>query len=605
MLLPELLRQRLPAARIGFFLHVPFPSSEIFRILPWRGELLRGLLGADLIGFHTFAYMRHFLASLLHIDGVEADIDRVRIGKRDVKLGVFPMGIDAAQFSALACEPAVLARAQEIRRDAAGRRIILGIDRLDYTKGIPRRLEAIERLFQRHPDARDAVRYVQVAVPSRGRVDAYQDFKRQVEECVGRINGACATLQSTPVHYLHTSVSQEELVALYRAADIMMVTPLRDGMNLVAKEFAASRTDDDGVLLLSEFAGAAAELDGALVVNPYDVDGVAETIHRALNMRAAERRARMRRLRHRVHRHSVHMWAQTFLDRLALARPEAPRHTLPRPEPSLAAMLIDGHARTTLRLLVDYDGTLVPLVRSPELATPDSELLMLLEQLAHLPGVRLDLVSGRPRDTLERWFGYLPIALWGEHGFWHRARSGHTWTAAATIPHDWPRQLLPILEQFTAATPGSHIERKSASIAWHYRGAQREFGTRQAHELRMLLGDTLSNQPFEVLEGKKVIEIRLRGVSKAAVAHQVRQEIAEGTLIVAIGDDLTDDELFRALPASSITVGVGSRPESARFHLPDPRAVRQALRALADTAGETPAHARVDGANDAPLAAWT
>ena len=326
MLLPALLRERLPHARIGFFLHIPFPSSEVFRILPWRHEILNGLLGADLVGFHTFAYMRHFVTSLLHVDGIEADIDRVRTGDREVKLGVFPMGVDAAAFSDLAADADVLARVEAIRRDAGGRRIVLGIDRLDYTKGIPRRLEALERLLERDPDLRDGMRYIQVAVPSRGEVDSYRRFRRQVEERVGHINGAYGTLRSLPVHYVHQSVSRRDLVALYCAADVMLVTPLRDGMNLVAKEFVASRVDEDAVLVLSEFAGAAAELNGAITVNPYDIEGVADSIHRALSMSLEERRARMRTLRRRVLEHDVHAWADAFLQQLgAAASIRAPR----------------------------------------------------------------------------------------------------------------------------------------------------------------------------------------------------------------------------------------------------------------------------------------
>ena len=317
MLLPGLLRERLPRARIGFFLHIPFPSSEVFRILPWRREVLNGLLGADLLGFHTFAYMRHFVTSLLHVNGGEVDIDRVRTAGREVKLGVFPMGIDSAEFSNLAADANVLARVEALRHDAGGRRIVLGIDRLDYTKGIPRRLEALECLLERDAALRDGIRYIQIAVPSREEVDSYRQFRREVEERVGHINGAYGTAHSLPVHYVHGSVSPRELVALYCAADVMLVTPLRDGMNLVAKEFVASRGDEDGVLVLSEFAGAAAELNGAVIVNPYDIEGVADSIQRALSMPVEERRARMRVLRRRVFDHDVHAWAGAFLGDLA------------------------------------------------------------------------------------------------------------------------------------------------------------------------------------------------------------------------------------------------------------------------------------------------
>ena len=421
MLLPGLLRARLPSARIGFFLHIPFPSSEVFRVLPWRHEILTGLLGADLVGFHTFSYLRHFLAALLHVDGVEGQIDSVRVGSRDVKLGVFPMGVDADDWSTLSQSDAVGVELQKVRDAAGGRRIILGVDRLDYTKGIPRRLHAVERLLTRYPELRDGIRYIQVAVPSRGGVDSYQRFKRQVEESVGRINGKCGTLSSAPVHYIHRAVSQTELAALFRAADVMLVTPLRDGMNLVAKEFIASRVDDDGVLVLSEFAGAAAELDGALTVNPYDVEAVASSVYRALSMSRPERTERMRRLRRRVCDHDVHAWARTFLEQLAAASArQSPVETVSGPEPSLFTFLTEARRDRGLRLLLDYDGTLVPFARVPKLAAPDRDVVSLLAELATTQGIQLEIVSGRPRETLERWFGTLPIALCAEHGFWSR-----------------------------------------------------------------------------------------------------------------------------------------------------------------------------------------
>jgi trehalose 6-phosphate synthase/phosphatase len=580
MLLPALLRERLPHARIGFFLHIPFPSSEVFRILPWRHELLNGLLGADLVGFHTFAYMRHFVTSLLHVDGIEGDVDRVRTGDREVKLGVFPMGVDAAAFSDLAADADVLARVEAIRRDAGGRRIVLGIDRLDYTKGIPRRLEALERLLERNPDLRDGMRYIQVAVPSRGEVDSYRRFRRELEERVGHINGAHGTLRSLPVHYVHQSVSRRDLVALYCAADVMLVTPLRDGMNLVAKEFVASRVDEGAVLVLSEFAGAAAELNGAITVNPYDIEGVADGIHRALSMSIEERHARMRALRRRVLEHDVHAWADAFVQHLRTLRPfEQPAAVL-RHDPSLLGTLAAAQRTLKLRLLLDYDGTLVPLARSPELAAPDDELLLLLERLIASPGLQVDIASGRSHETLEQWFKHLPVSLWAEDGFWHRSRPGEVWQAATMVAPDWMERVNPILEQFAISTPGSHVEVKSASIAWHYRCAPREFGARQAHELRMLLGDILSNQPLEVLEGKKVIEVRWRGVGKGLLARRALAETGPGTVIVAIGDDRTDEELFRALPPSSLAVAVGRTSTNAKFRLEDYRAVRRVLRSL-------------------------
>jgi trehalose 6-phosphate synthase/phosphatase len=585
MLLPALLRERLAGARIGFFLHVPFPAAEVFRVLPWRRELLQGVLGADLLGFHTFSYLRHFVDSLQYLDGVETDNHRVRTGAREVALGVFPMGVDARRFSALAGEPDVLAEVRAIRREAAGRRIVLGVDRLDYTKGIPRRLHSLERLLSRDPDLRERVRYIQVAVPSRGEVDSYQRFKREVEEKVGRFNGAWGTLRSTPLHYVHRSVSLRQLVALYCAADVMIVTPLRDGMNLVAKEFAASRIDEDGVLVLSEFAGAAAELGGAMLANPYDVDAVAESLWRALSMPAEERRARMQSLRRRVIDHDVHSWARGFLEQLDFAQPATVEKNVVRFEASLVTALSEAQRRARLHLLIDYDGTLVPFAGSPELAAPDAEVVSLLERLQASPGIELEIVSGRPRETVESWFGDLPLSLWAEHGFWHRAASGKTWRSHAKPHLGGMERVRTILEQFTEATPGSRIETKSASIAWHYRGARSDFAQLQARELRLVLQDALIGRPFELLEGNKVLEVRPHGVSKAIVARRIRGDEHQPAVVVAIGDDRTDEDLFRALPGSSLTVAVGKRPTGAKYRVEDFRAVRRILRRLVANAG--------------------
>ena len=538
MLLPALLRERLPEARIGYFHHIPFPSSEVFRILPWRRELLDGLLGADLVGFHTYSYLRHFLTSLLHVGGIEAEVDTVRVGDRSVRAAVFPMGIDARAFDARAREDDVQADVARMRADAGGRRLIVGVDRLDYTKGIPRRLLAFERLLGRRPDLRDTVRYIQVAVPSRQGVDSYRAFRRQVNEAVGRINGACATLSSTPVHYLHRSVSQRELVALYGAADVMLVTPLRDGMNLVAKEFIASRADEDGVLVLSEFAGAAAELGDAVVVNPYDVDGVSRAIERALELPRDERQTRMRAMRQQVFAHDIHTWATSFVAELQ-ARHSEPPVVSGTPGAQLEEVIAAVRGRA-LCLMLDYDGTLSPITDTPELAAPDAELRALLSDVARMPNEGVHIVSGRPRDTLDEWLGQWPFHLWAEHAFWHRPAPGRTrppqpeWVAAVPLPEDWWVKVLPILESFTESTPGSRVETKTAALAWHYRLADEDFGVRQAHELRMVLGDALSNQPLEVLEGKKVIEVRLRGVSKAAAARAALGGLPAGAAVLAL-----------------------------------------------------------------------
>jgi trehalose 6-phosphate synthase/phosphatase len=315
-LVPALLREMIPDAQIGFFLHIPFPSSEVFRILPWREEILRGMMGADLIGFHTDSYLHHFRQSLLRVLSIGSDGEALQYNGRQVRLGVFPMGIDADHFKRLAENASVVAEAEAIRKKAGNRKLLVGVDRLDYTKGLGRRMLALERLFERNASLRNRVRLIQVVIPSRTKVDSYAQMRRQLDEIVGRINGAYSTVNSAPIHYLYRSVTEQQLVALYRAADIMLVTPLRDGMNLVAKEFVASRADESGVLILSEFAGAADDLTEAIQVNPYDLDRVASAIEQALVMPEEERRARMWALRSRVQAHNSYHWAAGFIDAL-------------------------------------------------------------------------------------------------------------------------------------------------------------------------------------------------------------------------------------------------------------------------------------------------
>ena len=319
--LPALLRERLPGARIGFFLHIPFPNPEIFFTLSKREWLVEGMMGADVVGFHTRRYRGHFTATLRRLFGLEMEADGT-IGweGRRVALGIFPMGVDAAGFAERATSPEVASERMKLR--GAHGRLLLGIDRLDYSKGVPRRLLALERLLELHPEWRGHVRLVQVSVPSRDEVGAYRRFKREVDALVGRINGAHSTPSWTPVSYIYRSIPDTTLLALYGAADVMLVTPVRDGMNLVAKEFVACRSDEDGVLVLSEFAGAADELTDAVLVNPYDVDALAESLHQALLMPGPERRRRMRALRSQVFANDVHRWVGAFLSTLEARRPD-------------------------------------------------------------------------------------------------------------------------------------------------------------------------------------------------------------------------------------------------------------------------------------------
>jgi trehalose 6-phosphate synthase/phosphatase len=579
MLVPEMIRQRLPDARIGFFLHIPFPSAEVFRTLPWRREILGGLLGADLVGFHTFSYLQHFAASVSALTGGEPDDDGVWLEDRRVRFGVFPMGIDADSFIALASSPTVAAEAARLKAEAGGRSILLGVDRLDYTKGIPRRLLAFESLLQDQTLC-DRIRLVQVAVPSREAVLSYQEYRNEVDQMIGRINGTYGTVTAVPIHYLHQSVTSEQLVALYRAADVMLVTPLRDGMNLVAKEYAASRVDAEGVLVLSEFAGASEEMQEALIVNAYDSDSIADGMRRALTMPQVERRRRMRALHERVTAYDVHRWTRHFLESLSADPPTDRRATA---DAALRETIATIRAASPVAILLDYDGTLVPIAETPDEAQPDGDLLQLIDALADRPKTSVVMVSGRSRDALDAWFGALPIELWAEHGVWFKPAHAEVWAATVDdVGGEWLALARSRMEAFARTTPGAFVELKTSSVAWHYRRAARGFGRAQARELRLALSVALADHPADILEGKRVIEVRPRSATKAAVVQRLLSRQPPPTVIVAFGDDRTDEEIFAALPSTGISVHVGAGASLATRRLRNPEAVRAFLWALVD-----------------------
>jgi len=444
---------------------------------------------------------------------------------------------------------------------------------------------AVERLLEREPSMRRKIRLIQVVVPSRTKVASYDELRQQLDQIVGRINGAYGTLNSVPIHYLYRDLPREQLAALYRAADVMLVTPLRDGMNLVAKEFIACRNDQDGVLVLSEFAGASAELAEAVTVNPYDIDRVASSIKDALVMPQYERRSRMRAMRNRIRAADSHHWARTFLEALqstGLRVPASISVSAPHEIAELIEMLSESNRH--LVLFLDYDGTLVPFADTPQLAVPTQELNVLLKALTRRGQTSVHVLSGRTRETIDRWLGNLPIALHAEHGFWTREPGG-LWHAISSHSAPWKEQVLRTLEQFTEATPGSLIEEKAVALAWHYRKADPVFGALHAKELLSRLENDLSTLPVEILPGDKVIEVRERGINKGVIVKRVLDGLSEDVTALAMGDDRTDEDMFAALPADGISVHVGPNESRARYRLADPSAARSFLRALAEHSG--------------------
>ena len=583
LLLPKILRERLPRARIGFFLHIPFPSSEIFRLMPHREELLRGMLGANVIGFHTFGYARHFADALLGNLGIEPELDTVDVEGRSVSIGVFPMGIDVQSFERLADSPELPERVAELRRAQGVEQLILGVDRLDYTKGIPRKLLAMERLLERSPQYRGKVRLLQVAVPSRENVAEYKSLRADVEGLVGRINGSSGSLHDAPIHYLYKSLTQEELVASYRAAQIMVVTPLRDGMNLVAKEYVASRTDGDGVLVLSELAGAASELGEALVVNPYDVESLAVSLDRALTMPETERRERMSALRDKVSARPVEVWARTFVDKLESGERGPEPQDLRHDSAELDALAQRLASRAEVLLALDYDGTLVPIVKNPDLARPDTALRELLTMLAEFKGVEVCVVSGRAQPSLGGWLGDLAIDLVAEHGVWSKRAGSPDWKSHID-PNSlgWITDAKAILETYVERAPGAFLEEKTAGLAWHYRLVDPYLGVALARELRVHLVRHFAQAPVSILAGRKVLEMRPQGIDKGAAVRDSLNLLRPGIAIAAAGDDRTDEDLFASLPEGSISLCAGTLATRARYRVSGPDQVRRFLRSFVE-----------------------
>ena len=333
LLLPAMLRRRRPGLKVGFFLHIPFPSYELFRLVPdrWRRALLEGMLGADLVGFHTHDYAQYFLKSVRRILGHDHEMGRVMLPDRLSRVATFPMGIDFEAFSARGAEPEVTGKRDELRGTIGGGKAVLSIDRLDYSKGIANRLLAYRAFLEANPDWRGRVVLLMVVVPSRTGVEDYQRMKSRIDELVGAVNGTFGSLGWTPVLYQYRSFPQQELVPLYGASDVMLVTPLRDGMNLVAKEYVAARADGRGVLILSEMTGAASELGEAVLVNPNDIPEMARAIATALEMPEEEQARRMTALRDRLRRYDVVRWADDFLEALGEDRSRLDRrHAVPR-----------------------------------------------------------------------------------------------------------------------------------------------------------------------------------------------------------------------------------------------------------------------------------
>ncbi len=581
LLLPALLKRARPDLRVGFFLHIPFPSYEIFRLLPdrWRAALLDGLLGADLVGFHTHDYTQHFLKCVRRLLGFEHELNQIVLSDRVVRVDTFPMGIAFDAFSRRAGEEETARAREELLRPLGDCRVILSIDRLDYTKGIANRLLAYEAFLAANPGWRGRAVLLMLVVPSRTGVVDYQNMKSRIDELVGKINGRFGTLTWTPVLYQYRSLPQEQLIPLYAASEVMLVTPMRDGMNLVAKEYVACRADNTGVLILSEMAGAASELGEALVVNPNDTPAVARAIKAALETPLEDQRRDMAAMRRRLRRYDVGRWAGDFLDALREGRSRLTERLL---TPAVRERLLRDYRAASRRLLfLDYDGALLPLNPAADRLRPCPDLLRLLARLAERSDVVL--LSGRTRADLDDWFDGLDVHLVAEDGAWVKERGGD-WATAGQLSADWKPKVRELMELYVDRLPGASVEEGEYTLSWHYRRAEPELAALRARELADHLISLTETSDLRVVEGGREIEVRPAGVGKGVCAQTF---VGRGyDFILAVGTDATDEELFRVLPPTAYSVRVRVARSYARYNVRNRAQARELLEALAASAGD-------------------
>jgi trehalose 6-phosphate synthase/phosphatase len=573
-LLPGILRERVPDARIGFFLHIPFPSFELFRLLhrPWKDKIVHGLLGADLIGFHTHEYVQHFLKTVRMVVGVDHQFRVLSYRNRLVKAEMFPLGIDYKRFNGTSQLPSVIEKKETIVNNFPEKKIIFSVDRLDYTKGVTHRLSGFERFLELHPEWKNNIVFILVVVPSRQIISKYNERRKLIEEQVGSINGKYSTLAWQPIIYRYNNLPFEELCSLYLAADIALITPLRDGMNLVAKEYVASCAEQQGVLILSELAGAASELGESLLVNPLDKDEVAAAIQQALTMPEEEQRSRLELMQKRLMSYNVVSWVTDFLTQLEEVKSQQVAEENKFLTGESRAGIVDAfrHAKNR-NLLLDYDGTLVPFTKHPRHAIP------LLSKLSTDPQTTLTIISGRDPSTLGEWFSNLHVNLIAEHGA--SIKKHDQWTHE-NLDQSWKSVIKPTLDLFVLRCPGSFVEEKNHTLAWHYRNVDDELGFIRSRELLDNLFHLIRNGQLQVIDGNKVIEIRVTGVDKGAAAKRlVDEEPAE--FVLAIGDDKTDEDMFRALADKAVTIKVGAGHSSAKFSVANHQEVLRLLQELA------------------------
>ncbi|KAI7894428.1 glycosyltransferase family 20-domain-containing protein [Mucor mucedo] len=563
MLVPQIIRAALPSAPVGLFLHTPFPSSEIFRCLPHRKEILTGILGANVVGFQTYNYGRHFASNCTRILGYEYTPSGIIGNGILIQIGVFPIGIDVERTRYHCHRPGVAPKVKAIRERYAGKKIIIGRDKLDPVKGVLQKLEAFELFLKDNPEWREKVVLIQVTSPG---VLNSSELENKASEIVGRINAKYGSLEFTPANFFNQHIDRDEYYALLQVADIGLVTPVIDGMNTASFEYIVAQEEHHSPLILSEFAGTARSMGDAVIVNPWNFPEVARAIAECLSMSDEEKLSRYQQLQQFVNSHTAGFWARSLINGLI----NVPKNIWASASPlNVTRVKTEYEHRRKSAFFFDYDGTLSPICTDPELAKPSDELLEVLTKLAGNPQNVVWVISGRSKHYLEEWLGHIPnLGLSSEHGCFIRDPKSETWVSMLeNVDMSWKDDVMEIFEYYTERTPGSFIEQKECSLTWHYRKADPKYGAFQAMEMQNHLEQSVVGKlPIECITGKMNVEIRPSLVNKGVIIKRALTQNPDVEFILCAGDDKTDEDMFRTLerielggnPILQFTVCVGS-----------------------------------------------
>ncbi|XP_073223326.1 alpha,alpha-trehalose-phosphate synthase [UDP-forming] 6-like isoform X2 [Cicer arietinum] len=632
MVLPTFLRKRFNRVKLGFFLHSPFPSSEIYKTLPIREELLRALLNSDLIGFHTFDYARHFLSCCSRMLGLTYESKRGYIGLeyygRTVNIKILPVGIHMGQIQSVLRLRETEEKVCELIRQFSdqGRTMLLGVDDMDIFKGISLKLLAMEQLLIQHPEYQGKVVLVQIANPARGRGKDVKEMQDETKATVKRINETFGKPGYDPVILIEEALKFYERVAYYVVAECCLVTAVRDGMNLIPYEYIVGRQGNEtldkvlgigsfpkkkSMLVVSEFIGCSPSLSGAIRVNPWNVDAVADAMDSALGMADSEKQLRHEKHYRYVSTHDVGYWARSFLQDLERACSDHVRRRwwgigfglsfkVVALDPNFRKLSMDhivsAYKRTTSRaILLDYDGTLMPQVSIDK--SPTGKSIESLNSLCRDKNNVVFLVSARSRKTLSEWFSPCEnMGIAAEHGYFLRMKRDDEWeTCVPATDCSWKQIAEPVMKLYTETTDGSTIEDKETALVWWYEDADPDFGSCQAKELLDHLESVLANEPVTVKSGQNYVEVKPQGVSKGLVAKRLLSSMQEKgkspDFVLCIGDDRSDEDMFEVITSSMhgpiapkaevFACTVCRKPSKAKYYLDDTAEIVRLIQGLA------------------------